>query len=369
MVSAPADPGQRSISIGRKVLLALAASLALFLLLEGSASLLLAWHDSGEEPALTEETHCDYDPDLGWVNRKSARVADLYGPGRTLTTNAQGFRGLEDYSSAVPAGRYRIVCLGDSFTLGYGIDDADTYPAQLEALEPRIQAVNMGQGGYGIDQCYLWYLRDGTPLEVNLLVLAFIAPDFERMGEARFQGEYPKPLLRIEGGVLKGPEAPLPRDWESARTARRWHRFLTRFSLADLCTRALRHRAGASALHDSPLPRADSPQNQSYQEVAALVLADLTRLSRERGQALALVHLPLRDPRAGDPERLLAWLRPCAAALGVPLIDLAGRFERLPPGQRDACYLADGHLNPWGNRLVAQELLEELRGVVPSFPR
>ena len=352
-----------------RLLASIAASAVLFLAVLGLTDLFLAWRDSGSEPGLAEESHCDYDPELGWVNRKSVRISDLYGPGRTLTTNAQGFRAREDHAQAIPAGRYRIVCLGDSFTLGYGVDDTACYPAQLEALEPAIQAVNMGQGGYGVDQCYLWYRRDGAALDADLLLLAFIAPDFERMCTGRFQGEYPKPLLSAAGGELRFPEGALPRDWESAREARRFRRFLGELAFGDFLQRWNR-RSGSDA----------SPADLfTCRDVAELVLADLARLARERGQGFALVHLPLRgvsaapagartDPLAKRTFELLAWLAPRAASLDVPLIDLVGDFAALPPGQRDACWLEDGHLNPFGNRWVAERLLAHLRERFPDLP-
>ncbi len=350
-----AAPRRTALSV--RLAAALAAALLLSLAVLGAADLVLAWRDSGETPGLAEEAHCVYDPELGWANEKGARVEDLYGPGRSLTINAQGFRAREEYARAVPPGRFRVICLGDSFTLGYGVDDASTYPAELEALAPGIQAVNMGQGGYGVDQCYLWYRRDGAELDADLLQLAFIAPDFERIGETRFQGEYPKPVLTVEDGALRLPEGPLPRDWESRDGSRRFRRFVDELALGELVRRWKRHGA-------LPLPEPVSP---AHREVAELVLADLARLARERGQGFVLVHLPLRQ-YVGTPGELLAWLGSRAGALGIPLVDLAAEFEELSPGERDASWLADGHLNPFGNRWVAGRLLAHLRERFPEVP-
>src|SRR5579872_941799 len=67
---------------------------------------------------LTERKHCEFDPLLGWVNLQSMNVPDLYGPGLGLTTNARGFRGEREIEDEIPMGKTRIVCSGDSFTLG-----------------------------------------------------------------------------------------------------------------------------------------------------------------------------------------------------------------------------------------------------------
>ena len=136
--------------------------LATLIAIEGLSSLILVGRAFVDRagPLVAERRHTQYDPDLGWVNTPGVQIPDLYGPGRSLSINSQGFRGLHDTSERVAAGRLRILCSGDSFTLGYGVGDADTWCARLTALDSRLETVNMGQGGYGVDQAYLWYLRD-----------------------------------------------------------------------------------------------------------------------------------------------------------------------------------------------------------------
>jgi len=110
-------------------------------LVEGAASLtrcaaLLA---ARAQRPLAERSHTEYDPELGWINRPNLALVDLYGPGASLHTNAQRFRGTRDVPRAAPAGRVRIVCSGDSFALGYGVGDDATWCQQLSALDPRIE--------------------------------------------------------------------------------------------------------------------------------------------------------------------------------------------------------------------------------------
>ena len=57
-----------------------------------------------------------------------ARVAQV----RTVSVNSLGFRGAER-AKAKPKGVFRIVCIGGSNTYG-NVNDAETYPAQLEKL-------------------------------------------------------------------------------------------------------------------------------------------------------------------------------------------------------------------------------------------
>jgi len=155
------------------------------LLIEGASRVVLVAIERGE--GLTERKHTRYDVELGWVSVPSTTVKDLYGPGRTLTVNAQGFRGKHEYAKTPPPGTTRILCSGDSFTLGWGVDDERTWCALLEKGSG-LEVVNMGQGGYGIDQSYLWWRRDGDSISYDVHLLAVIYDDFHRMRLDRFQG-------------------------------------------------------------------------------------------------------------------------------------------------------------------------------------
>jgi len=67
--------------VGKRLALSLAVLVALVLAAEGLASFVLAWRDV-EPDGIAEQSHCEYDPLLGWVNKKGFHVPDLYGPGR-----------------------------------------------------------------------------------------------------------------------------------------------------------------------------------------------------------------------------------------------------------------------------------------------
>ena len=49
----------------------------------------------------------------------------------TVTSNSLGFRGKE-YAQEKPGGTYRIIVLGSYHTFGHGVNNDETYPAQLE---------------------------------------------------------------------------------------------------------------------------------------------------------------------------------------------------------------------------------------------
>ena len=95
--------------------------------------------------------------------------------------NELGCRG-PDYAIPPPAGTSRVLILGDSYTLGAGIHEQDTFARQLEPLlqgnappTSRVEVINCGVSGYGTREEALFYrliARRYDP-EVVLVVMVF----------------------------------------------------------------------------------------------------------------------------------------------------------------------------------------------------
>ncbi len=345
-----------------KPALAVAASVFCVLLLEGVASLVVAYRSSSAESRqsgrLEEEKHSRYDADLGWMHIPDLFVGNMYGEGVEFTTNGQSFRAKQEYSKTVPAGTYRTICLGDSFTMGYGVHDDATFPAQLQSQAEGLEVVNMGMGGFGVDQDYLWYMRDGVELETDLLLFAFIELDFGRMMFDRFLG-YPKPLLKMEDGELLVTNVPVPEVFGLSR----FRRFLQMSSLSRLV-------AGAAS---DPAPRSigNSPDSLPFAPVAEHIFLELAKISRERNQDLVLVYLPRFHTLRREPVPTATWLEKFTRKEGIHLLNLTEDFRQIPRQQLAGHFRLpdDGHYSPRGNALVATALLKKLRTLLPDFPR
>ena len=80
---------------------------------------------------ITEREHTAYDEELGWINLPNVHIEDMYGHDVYFSTNSQRYRNANDFTPEVPAGKVRIICSGDSFTLGFGVDDDHTFCQQL----------------------------------------------------------------------------------------------------------------------------------------------------------------------------------------------------------------------------------------------
>lgn len=335
----------------------------LLVLLEGAASWLVSAVETRERALrpLAERLHVAYDPELGWVSRPNARLDDLYGPGVFLRTNSRGFRGAVETPKAVPAGRRRIVCSGDSFTLGYGVDDNQAWCARLAAQLPGVDTVNLGQGGYGIDQAYLWYRRESPQLDHDVHVFAFIAEDFLRMEVDRFMG-YGKPVLVLApGGGFEVTNVPVPENATWAPGLWRSVQGLRELRLVQLYETFVGRPLD---LESRPLPEQDTAA------LALRVFEELARHNTEKGSTLVLVWLPMESelsPMPGDAAR--EGLRLELARRGIAYLDLHREFRALPKGQAAQLFLArgstrfaaaEGHYSVEGNAFVAQLLREKL---------
>lgn len=343
----------------------------LLCLAEGAASVLLRLNRirAGQSGALelAEVHHTTYDTLLGWANRPDVSLPDFYGDGIGLQTNARGFRGATDFGDAAPPGVTRIVCVGDSFTLGFGVADDDSWCAHLARDREDREAVNMGQGGYGVGQAFLWYDRDAT-FDHDLVVFAFIADDFFRMRRTQFLG-YDKPRLAVDGDSTVATNVPVPETSFQRAQAPAWLRTVpdalrdaSLYRLARMFTRGGGGGDGASAEEGGEVPYSAPPRPEDLELVRAL-FTDLHRTVQRRGARLAAVYLPERDEFAVDTD--LEWRAAVEAAAnehGFAYWDLVPDLRENYPNQAPLLYLteedggrdgAPGHFNVAGNAAVA----------------
>ena len=91
--------------------------------------------------------NANYDPQLGWDYQIAA--SRIRGPRKT---------------GPKPAGMFRVIALGDSFTWGIEAGEDEHFPHYLEKIlqgKRAAEVFNMGVGSYGIDQMLLKYERHG----------------------------------------------------------------------------------------------------------------------------------------------------------------------------------------------------------------
>ncbi len=137
-----------------------------------------------------------YDEVLGWRFKPDTRsrhtTADFDVEVRIDSAGRR--RGGEDPTDSE---RPRVVFMGDSLTLAWGVEADQGFPSLLGRMLD-VEAVNLGVAGYGTGQSYLLLRQDGLALHPALVVLTFCHNDLEEVIASRMYGRT-KPRFRFEG--------------------------------------------------------------------------------------------------------------------------------------------------------------------------
>ncbi|HEU4521056.1 MAG TPA: SGNH/GDSL hydrolase family protein, partial [Thermoanaerobaculia bacterium] len=318
-----------------------------------------------------------YDRDLGWTNRPGSATRDgLY------RANSAGLRSDREYSKEVPEGFIRVALFGDSFIHGNDVELAGSLAPQLEsalaARGIRAEALNFGVGGYGMDQAYLRYSRDGGRFDYDIVVMGLQFENIARhlmvfrliaypqtaipFSKPRYYFDGPSMLVANRPTVApeKVPEtlasfhhSPLRRfeTFYSDQYRRRWY---LRSKLVAVLRDAI------AGTQPDAAPDLGDPNGEGVR-LTLRILENFRNDVTVTGKPFLLVNLPLKDnietQAAGgaDPaEPLLAVFRP-----GFTIVDPAPRLVALAR-ERGAGAVAPGHYSAAGNGAVAEALAEAI---------
>lgn len=333
-------------------LLVLSETILLFIFLEGLCSVLFVAGGMRTAP-LAERVYTKYDAQLGWVSIPGISVKNIYGEGMSIKINSQGFRNDNDLPVEVPEGKIRVILSGDSFTFGYDVDDHQTWGHLLAGMDDRIETINMGQGGYGLDQAYLWYMRDGKKFKSQIHIVALNPYVLGRSG-GRFYG-YPKPVMKIANGELIVTNTPVPR-----------RNYFLPFITENLeSLRQLSLFRFTSSFIPKKAPDLQSEQEEVF-KVVFKIFDKLKETDRQKGSQLIVIYLPTLGEISGDDNiKLRSFLERSLKKREIPFIDLTDDFNSLPKPVAFEMFSASAHYGIKGNRFVAETLYKKL---VPFLP-
>jgi len=355
----------------KRAALVLGAPLLMLLFLEGASSWILftpdflrALHPQSQSG---QGLKARRDSLLGWVSEPNVHIQDMWGPGVDFRTNSLGFRGRNETTLQPPRGRLRILCSGDSFTMGEGVDDDQNWCALMAAKDSRLETVNLGQAGYGVDQAYLRYERDGHPLQPAVHVLAFITDDFRRMRSGSG-----KPKLELQEGTLRVRNVPVRPTLSGYVVVRSLVQAAQQLRVVQFSQRLVARTFGGSA--------ETAPYDDTLAQVVSAILADLSGMSQGDNTPLLLVYIPTLGEYLYPSSSTDRWReRLRAEADRMPntwFLDLWSAFRRLPPDSATRLFIpyqgeqyqrrGFGHLSVLGNEWVADTLLGFL-GRVPQI--
>jgi lysophospholipase L1-like esterase len=266
-----------------------------------------------------------------------------------FTNNRWGFRGPDFVTERTP-GSFRVVVLGDSFTYGVGVADAETLPAQLEAALARrseefeVEVINLGEPG--IDTAReLAHLREHQALRPDVVVLAYVLNDASRADGVG------KRDPAADGIMLR------PQHLESGEPSAWRESALVRF---------VQHRLARRQAHDQTLTgyleAFDREVNGEGLAETEAVLRELQAEVEANGAQLLIAVFPILYELGDDYplEPAHQTLGEIFDRLGVPWIDL--RTAAFAGQRAEALHVhpLDHHPNALAHQLAADAIADEL---------
>ncbi|MFH1755203.1 MAG: hypothetical protein ABIA59_05820, partial [Candidatus Latescibacterota bacterium] len=114
-----------------------------------------------------------HSPTLGWTIKNNG-LSGLY------RANSQGIRANREYPLTPPADTVRIAAFGDSFTHCDDVGNEDTWQERMNAASEKVEVINFGVGGYGLDQAFLRYQQDGIHFNPHIVFIGFMPENIYR---------------------------------------------------------------------------------------------------------------------------------------------------------------------------------------------
>lgn len=262
-------------------------------------------------------------------HHKPSAVGTYYGV--EIRTNREGFRG-DELAPGTRQGRKRVVVLGDSFALGWGVPFAETVAMRLQGLlngsGKGFEVVNMGVGNYNTAMEVDLFKLKGIRLQPDMVVLLYYINDSE-------------PTPTIDGGgstIFRHLYLP-------AYIATRVRQLGLRAASSDWLLAYYRklYRPGAPGL-----------------ERTRQALTELRQLCAERGIRLLVVNIPDLRRLDGYPFAFASEIpRTFAERNRLPYLDLLPVFA---PYSGDRLWVSgeDPHMNGFANKIAARAIYEKM---------
>ncbi|MBI2506466.1 MAG: SGNH/GDSL hydrolase family protein [Candidatus Latescibacteria bacterium] len=328
-----------------------------------------------------------FDPELGWshIPRSSGW---LVSPEFAVEyrINAAGLRNREIAQEKRP-GQQRLLCFGDSFVEGWGVREEERVSEQLEQGLGGVEVVNFGVAGYGTDQEWLLFEKQGAQYHPDWVVLFFYGNDLwnnaARQGIGAERGFKPFFQLGTEGRLqLRGVPVRKAEFWDQqavpwqrrfeAYLQQHWHLYaLGRKMMAPEVPAQQQQRyyqglygkgeeQGAEnwELTGRLLQAFDLSVRQAGGRLLVVCVPALVQIEEEDWKMKRELHGLVGEYDLQKPGRQLQGL---TAAYRIPFLDLYAAFKERARSQ--TLYFRDSHWNARGHELAAGEVAVLVRAL------
>jgi hypothetical protein len=122
------------------------------------------------------------DADLGWsinADRRHSEIRDGVSV-ELYQSNGDGIRSSREHGLLPQPGTVRAAVFGDSFSHADDVHNDFTWANVWEQGDPRLEVLNFGVPGYGTDQAFLHYQRDGKKYSPDIAILGVMSENLNR---------------------------------------------------------------------------------------------------------------------------------------------------------------------------------------------
>jgi lysophospholipase L1-like esterase len=310
----------------------------------------------------------------------------------TWTVNQSGYREPERTIEKAPE-EIRVLAIGDSFTAGHGVENHETWPAQLETILkeqlPTTRVINAGYAsGYSPDCYYAFCVREIDRLRPDVIVIALFAGNDSWESCGHFYPELDQEGLpvRVLATDRWVDEAGRRRLAEAARPHAYQFPVLRDSHLWVFAARSLTQSAARPPAPHSPFAaRYDATMEDAY-KLSVRCLLGVQRLAKTRNCSLVVAMIPdcvQLDPSISHWSKLEGrdldfelpqsrWTRDLGEA-EIERIDLRPALQvRAPLVHRDLWrlyYPNDRHFTAAGQEVCAETIAERIRDLFKSEAR
>ena len=325
----------------------------------------------------------EYDQELGWrfIPRKTGVYLSKHEFKTNVTINSAGMRDIE-YTQAKPAGKKRIVLLGDSFTSSMGVDLFETFSKIMEEkLLTKTQVLNFGVNGYGPTQELMLLQKSAISYQPDLVIMVvYLGNDFDDIsGVTDGLDGYNRPrAVTDEKGHLLFTGIPVPLSERHRSGGQTPHTCsMPRSHFIDFIDKTIYLRTNAPDFKPPEVrlcrKKADPRTEESYRLMGA-ILKETNNYCKKKGISFVVAVAPaivqvydqiywtkmknkyhLRD---ADYDLMLPnkkIMDVCKSA-GIPAVDLTYGLKKAVAAGRDTYYFINLHWNKAGEQTVAEIL-------------
>ncbi len=323
-----------------------------------------------------------YDRQLGWrLTPGWQGTHHHYDFDTSYQINNLGFREEPEHLSHRKDDLKHYAIVGDSFTFGTGVNNADTFTQHLNTLgNDTLLFTNYGIPGYSTDQEYLLFKRDIRPLlPDHLIVIVYLANDlFDNELAYPLQADNGKPFFMLDAdGQLERKNSPVPMQSKAAAARQKNLQnivvgnlnFESSFLKKTLGQMELFRRLGLFQNQPKiPMEYFETRFDDTLQLFYALVSA-IESSTKEMKADLSIVLLPGRsaivrpDSVSAQYQAFLGKqiIHQFKQHSGIQVIDLLAPLSKIYNENKTELYFPnEGHLTPVGHKTVANEIFNKI---------